>query len=79
MSAYDFCLIFYLQPNGKTILLGTEFGKMKEFNLMTGQVRENFSSCYHRHHHYYRDCIGHLIITVVNFLTIVITVFQHHC
>ena len=41
MSAYDFCLIFFLQPDGKTILLGTQLGKMKEFNLMTGQVREN--------------------------------------
>ena len=46
MSAYDFCLIFYLQPDGKTILLGTMSGKMKVFNLMTGQVGENLSPCY---------------------------------
>ena len=61
MSAYDFCSIFFLQPDGKTILLGTELGEMKEFNLMTGQVKENLSPCYHRHHHH-RDCIGHFII-----------------
>ena len=78
MSAYDFCLIFLLQPDRKTILLGTAFGKMKEFNLMTGQVRENFSPRYHRDHHYC-DCIGHLTIAVVISLIIIITVFQHNC
>jgi len=71
---YDICLIIFLQPDGKTILLGTEFGKVKEYNLMTGQVRENLSPWYpchrhrHRHHH---DCIGNLIISIVIFLIIV--------
>ena len=48
MSAYDLCFIFLLQPNGKTIFLGTVSGKMKEFNLMTGQVKENLSPFYQR-------------------------------
>ena len=65
---YDICLIIFLQPDGKTILLGTEFGKVKEYNLMTGQVRENLSPWCHRHHH---DCIGNFVITIVILLIIV--------
>ena len=69
--------LFFLQRNAKTILLGTRLGEMKEFNFMTGQVRENLS-----HHclcHCHRNYIGHLIIVVVNFLIIIITVFKPHC
>ncbi|XP_074608970.1 DDB1- and CUL4-associated factor 1-like isoform X1 [Acropora palmata] len=29
-------------PDGKTILLGTEFGKVKEYNLMTGQKKASY-------------------------------------
>ena len=68
---FDF---FFLQHNRKTILLGTALGEVKEFNFMTGQVRENFSRSRHRHCH--RNYIGHLIIVVVNFLIIIITVLQ---
>ena len=56
MSACDF---FLLQSDGKTILLGTDFGDVIEFNLMTGQVRENLS---HRYH--YCNCFGHLILVI---------------
>ena len=65
---------FFLQRNRKTILLGTDLGEVKEFNFMTGQVRENFSRYCHRHCQ--RSYIGHLIIVFVNFLIIIITVFQ---
>ena len=40
-----FLFNFFFQPGGKTILLGTQLGEMKEFNLMTGQVRKSFTSC----------------------------------
>ena len=63
---------FFLQRNRKTILLGTDLGEVKEFNFMTGQVRENFSHSHHRHCH--RNYIGHLIIVVVNFLIIIIMI-----
>ena len=69
-----FDYLFFLQRNRKTILLGTFSGEMKEFNFMTGQVRENLSP--YCHHHCHRNYIGHLITIVVNFLTIIITLFQ---
>lgn len=41
---------FTFQPDGKTILLGTQMGELKEYNLITGQVNKKkitLSSCFH--------------------------------
>ena len=56
------------------MVLGTNSGEVKKVNFMTGQVREHFSRYCHRRCH--RNYIGHLIIVIVNFLIIIITVFQ---
>ncbi|KAK2548824.1 DDB1- and CUL4-associated factor 1 [Acropora cervicornis] len=40
---YDICLIIFLQPDGKTILLGTEFGKDRKL-LLTSSSRSSSPS-----------------------------------
>ena len=36
-----FVCLFIFQPDGKSVLLGTQIGELKEYNLITGQVPIN--------------------------------------
>ena len=40
MHCYLFLLLSF-QPDGKSVLLGTQIGELKEYNLITGQVSSN--------------------------------------